>query len=249
MASYGALVASDNEADAAYSANWLSGSNGGTGFNAWALIATGTAGFFTGDSSLNAGGTSGNINTSGKSWGAFANTGGLASAVRTFQAGGPNAASTLAIGQQFVTSFDNGFINSGGTVGFGLQDSAGGNRFEFFFAGGAAGYTVSDSAPVTTAHGFTGDGLRATFTLTGTDKYSFGLSYNTGAPASESFSGTLKGTAGNGIDRFRFFNSNAGTTSNNDAFINSVAIVPEPGSMILFSVAAIGLLTARRRKA
>ncbi len=248
-AAFGAASASDNASDPAYNSGWTTGTNGGFGFNAWTLTNGANSGFFIGDSTVNAGGASGNINSTGnKSWGEFANSGGVASAVRTFTAGGTNGAATLDLGQQFIMKLDNGFVDAGGTVGFGLQDSSGVNRLEFFFVGNSSSYTVSDAAPQATTHGFTGDGLTAVFTLTTADTYALAISYNTGTPPVETFTGTLKGTVGAGIDRVRVFNANAGSGSSKDAFANSMQIVPEPGAFALLSLASLGTLVLRRRR-
>lgn len=248
--SRGAAPATDNASDVAYPGSWTTGSNGGTGFNAWTLTPSGAAGFFVGNSALNAGGTSGNINTNpnNRAWGEFASGGGVSSAVRTFKSGGSNGLSILGTGEKFTLAMDNGFIDAGGTVGFGLQDSLGVNRFEFFFAGGQPSYTVSGSVDQATTHGFTGDGLTATFTLTGINTYSFAVAYNTGVPVTQTLTGTLKGTAGSGIDRFRLFNANAGTTSNNDAYFNSATVAPEPSTFALVAASALGFGFIRRRR-
>ena len=246
--SLGAAGGTDNAADAVYNDSWTTGDNGGTGLNPWVLTNTGTAGFFIGNSAGNGSGSSGNINTSGESWGTFANSGGLASAVRSFTTGGSNGQSFLGNGETFSLRLDNGFIQAGGTVGFGLQDSAGVNRFEFFFAGGGSGYTVSGSVNQTTTHGFSADGLTALFTLTGVNTYSFDVTYNTGSPTTENFTGTLKGTAGAGIDRVRLFNANAGAGGSNDAFFNSITVVPEPTSLGLLGASLVGLAIIRRRR-
>src|SRR4051812_15559745 len=102
---YSALIASDNAANTAYTDGWDNGDNGGTGFSAWSRTSSGTAGFFRGSSANNGFPTpSGDINTSGNSWGLFANPGGLASAVRPF------TGASLSAGQQFLIKMDSGFI-------------------------------------------------------------------------------------------------------------------------------------------
>lgn len=246
---HAAAPAADDASDSAYSGGWSNGSNGGAGFSPWALTHGSNSGFFVGDSSLNASGSSGNINTTGaKSWGEFANTNDVAAAVRPFTLGGSNGSASLDIGQQFIMKLDTGFVQNGGTVGFGLLDSTGLARLEFFFVGGQTKYTVSDSGTQTTAHGFTGDGLTATFTLTTPDTYSLKLDFNTGTPTTENFTGTLRGTAGAGIDRVRIFNANAGAGSSANAYANSMQIVPEPSALMLAGLASMGMLALRRQR-
>jgi hypothetical protein len=62
------------------------GSGWGSG-NQWQLVSGANSGFFIYTSSANGNGSSGNIDTSGKSWGMYANSGDTASAVRALGAG------------------------------------------------------------------------------------------------------------------------------------------------------------------
>jgi len=209
----------DNAGNSAYSDGWQNGDNGGSGFGAWALTSTANSGFFIGNSANNGtGGNSGNINTSGNSWGLFANSGGLAGAVRPFSAG------NLAVGQQFLIRMDNGNIQSGGTVGFGLQNSSGNNRFEFFFVGGGSSYTINIGG-VSTSTGipFTANGLTLVFTQESANGFSLDVTPSGGSTSH--FTGTM---AASDISRVRLFNSNAGNNAPNDAFFNSIEVVPEP---------------------
>ena len=64
-----------------------------------------------------------------------------------------------------------------------------------------------------------------TLALTGTNTYSVGITPSGGSLST--FTGTLGGTAGSGIDRVRLFNFNAGNGGNNNAFFNNI-VVPEP---------------------
>src|SRR5437879_8433719 len=99
---------------------WTNGQNGGFGFGAWVLSPssnTANAGFFMGSSSGNAGGSSGNIDTAGVSWGMFANSGQTASAVRPLTGG------SLLVGQKITLSIDNGFLDTGSVEGFGDRKS------------------------------------------------------------------------------------------------------------------------------
>src|SRR4051794_16439236 len=78
----------DNASNSPYEPGntWANGQNGGSGFAPWVLSTTSgngaLNGFFMGSSSGNAGGSSGNINTAGVSWGMYANSGQTAAAVR-----------------------------------------------------------------------------------------------------------------------------------------------------------------------
>ena len=264
---FAANLASDNASDSAYSSGWANGSNGGTGFGAWELQTSlqpdGAAGFFTagtGNTDLN------NIDTSDKAWGMYANEAGsggndvqIAGAVRPLTGG------SLAVGQSIVVSMEHGGIQSGsltannpprtgGWVGFTFNPFGGllpdpispltaiNGIFGFGFQGGASEYLIYDvTAPSGRSSGgipFTDGGLVATFTLTSSTTYSLqvvtlgvgGQTYN--------LSGDITGS----IDTIGLFNRNA---EQNDVFFNSLAVVPEPGTLALGAL-ALGVVALRR---
>lgn len=193
----------------------------GTGWgsgNDWQLTASGgNSGFFVADSSANGSGSSGNINTSAKAWGMYANSGDTASAVRAF-------GSSMSVGQTFKLDMDNGFIDSGSTVGFGLRNASGENVWEFYFVGGASSYTINAGSVSPTPNiPFTADGLRVEVTLTSSTTYSAKVTTN----------GVLEGTytgnllspgGGQAITQARLFNANAGSGSSKDAYFNSITL-------------------------
>lgn len=218
----GALPASDNASDSAYGSGWANGSNGGNGyFGNWQLSSGSNSGFFIGDSTGNAGGHAGGINTSGaKAWGIYANSGDLATAVRPF-------AGAMLSNETFYISMNNGWINSGGpTVGFGLQDVNGTNRFQFYFAGGDSQYRILDNGggAVATGIGWTAAGLNISFTLTDSNKYSLSVVV-VGSTTTNTFTGTLAGFSNSGITQAYLWNYNAGSGSQYDAFFNSMSLV------------------------
>ncbi len=221
---------SDNAADAAYSGGWASGSNGGTGFGPWTLTGTGvlgsnTNGYFIGSSTNNAGKAAPGIDVSGKSWGIWANSGNFTAAYRAFN-------SSLVVGQSLLISMDNGYIDTGASDGFVLRNGNAtsspsdynvGARFEFFFIGGGADYQVVDLTGVhDIGTGWTGTGKRLVFTLTGTDTYTL-LTIDNASGATNTFSGTLTGSGT--VNSIALFNRNAGSTSDRDAFFNSLQII------------------------
>ena len=218
----------DQASEATYADGWQSGDNGGTGMTDWTLSTTGSAGSFTGSSTGNGNGdnnSDGDINTGGKAWGLWANSGGQSNAVRNFAINWPS-------GTAFSLKMDNGFINSGGTVGFGLQNTSGENLFEFYFAGGSSNYTYDDA---TGAHassvGFTDEGLQLQVTLTSATAYQLVVTPLGGA--STTYSGNLKNPAGGqSVNRLRLFNANAGNGSGNDAFFNSPGVCFPPTLVI-----------------
>src|SRR5205823_4332948 len=101
------VLASDNAGNLAHTNGWVSSRNGGTGFNPWTLASTGISGsssngFFLGSSVGNAFGTGPGIDTSGASWGLYANSGNLAVAYRGFTVPVPT-------GGVFRIDMDNGY--------------------------------------------------------------------------------------------------------------------------------------------
>ena len=121
-----------NAAAATYSGGGnFNGLNGGTGFGNFSVSPSsngGTSGAFIGSSNGNGDG-SGGTGIGSFCWALYANSGNTAAAVRPFS--NPlNPGATLSFG------FDNGFIDNGGTVGFGIQNSSGENLVEYYYIGG-----------------------------------------------------------------------------------------------------------------
>jgi hypothetical protein len=213
----------------AYNGGWTNGSNGGWGFAAWTLRATGVIGsssngFFIGSSKGNAFGTSPGFDT-GPSWGIYASGGNTGVAYRAFSA-------ALPVGRTFAADMDNGFINTGNSVGFVLRNgnTSGsvaeyltGARFQFYFVGGDSTYTIWDNAGAQdTDIPYAGTGQHLEFTLTSADTYTLVVSDNA-TGATSTFSGTLAGSGS--LDSIALFNNNAGSGSSFDAFFNSVEII------------------------
>jgi hypothetical protein len=224
---------------------WNNGDNLGFGFQPWQFVSTsGNAGLFVGDSMQNGGPPdaegfqSKGINSpNARSWGAFANSGGAADAIRPFSA--------LAAGETFSADFDNGFIDNGGSEGVRLADSSTGfTMWQFLFTGGQNVYQVFDGRGfVDTTLPFTDDGLHIDFTLTGTTTYSATIREADGA--TQTLSGSLA-NAGN-VSQFAFFDHNGGFQQVNNVYANNLAIVPEPSSTTLFLInIGAGLVLLRR---
>jgi len=236
------LAALDSAADSAYNDGWQAGDNGGSGFGAWTLGgAVSNGGHFVGDSATNAGGGSGNINTSGRAWGMWAQTGSLVDAIRPFTGG------AMTVGQTFELDMDNGWIAPAAAVGFGLRNSSDVNRLELYFTGGQSHYTLNIGGTTSDSGiDWTGNGLHVEFTLNSGNGYSLAVTPSGGSTS------TLTGTlAASDIDRVRFFNSNAAggdSGPNYDAFYNSLSLVPEPASLTLVTLGGVSLLMRRRRK-
>jgi alpha-amylase len=214
-----------------YGANsWTNNSNGGWGLAPWTLRATGVIGsssngFFIGSSKANAFGTSPGFDA-GPHWGIYASGGNTGVAYRAFS-------NALPAGATFALDLDNGFINTGNSVGFALRngnassspgDLTSGARFQFYFVGGDLTYTILDNAGAQDSGiPYTGTGLHMELTLTSADTYALVVTDNaTGEIAT--FEGTLASSGT--LDSVALFNSNAGTGPSFDAFFNSMEIKP-----------------------
>ncbi|MCX6171639.1 MAG: T9SS type A sorting domain-containing protein [Flavobacterium sp.] len=191
--------------------SWANGQNDGTiGFGAWSLSTVGgSAGFFTGSSDINNGGSS--------SWGMYAGGGtNVASAVRPV---------SMNVGNTLSFSMDNGFIDNGKVIGFGLQNNSGQNLMELLFIGGQTNYSINDSVlGFSSSIGYTSGGMNVSLTYTGTNTYSITITTKAGATAT--FTGRTFSTQAGGQrpTQIRFFNAGAGSGSNYDMFFNSLAI-------------------------
>ncbi|MGL2966864.1 T9SS type A sorting domain-containing protein [Flavobacterium sp. XGLA_31] len=189
---------------------WVNGQNDNTaGLGAWNLSTVGTtAGFFSGSSDINNGGT--------RSWGMFASGGSnVASAVRPV---------SMGVGNTISFSMDNGFIDTGKTIGFGLQNSAGQNLAELVFIGGQSTYRMLDANSANTSIGYTAAGLDISLTYTGTNTYTITIAARGGSSATYTGRTFTTQSGGQVPAQIRFFNAGAGTGSSYDLFFNSLAI-------------------------
>lgn len=252
--SWAALIGYDDASDPAYAGGWTNGSNGGFGFGPWQISATGAnSGWFIGDSNGNGSGAGPGINTPvNRAWGMWANDSsggsnppgpGAVVASRRF-ANGP-----MNVGDTFSIDIDNGWIDNGRSVGFGLASPTGMWQFEFMFAGGGQFYLTNDSAGlVATTLGFTDGGLRTTFTKTGLFSYDFTATrLSDNVSITRSF--TIRGITNNDslIDSMYLWNLTAGFNSPRDFYANRMNLeaVPEPFTLAL---GAAGLAVAVRRR-
>jgi len=237
-----ALNASDNASN--YGGGWTDGSNGGIGFLNWSLNNNdgtgGAAGVFIGDSTAGAG----DINSSGNSFGMFANTDGGASstAIRSFS-------TALTTGDQFSFQMALNFDN--GNKGFNLR-RAGDSIFGFNV--GSGGGVSSNNATITPGIGAGydyggGDALLdAVIQVTAPTSLNYQISRTSSSGfQGVLFSGTVTGILG-AIDNFEFYvtGTDNGDPQNN-LYFNNLAVVPEPSAYgLFFGVLALLWVTRRR---
>src|SRR6266404_2566736 len=209
--------ASDQASNSPYQpgATWVTAQNGGTGFGGWVLTGGTSSSFFVGMSSGNgAMPPSGNIDTAGSSWGMFASNGDTASAVRPFT--GPTNGRQLAVGQSISLAMDNGVVQSGGTVGFSLNDGNGNPRFQFYYLGGDSvdSYKININGSVfNLGLAFTDNGFsNIKFTLGASNAWTLAITENGVAGTMMYSSANFASLAASNMAQIQFFDVNGGGT-------------------------------------
>ena len=208
--------------------NWRQRGSGWGASKGWTISNNGAGGY---GSFI---GSSGKIDSSATTaFGLYANSGGSSDVYRGF--------GSLEVGQTIQVDIDNNLVDSSGpSVGFGIQNSAGQNLWELYFAGGGTDYTLHDgSGNNVTTIPFTQNGLRITFTLTSATGYSAIIQVLNGGSTYGPFTGALI-TLGSGTQvpgQLHFWDFNAGSGSVYNFFFNNLYVGGGPGttSVGLFS--------------
>ncbi len=220
----------DSADDAAYDTGWDAATSGGTGWtDNWTFTGrSGTANIFIGDSTSNGAGSNNDadINTGRKAWALYSGTTELIDATRNFP--------SLTPGDSLRLHMDNGWVSSGGSVGFNLRNSSGESLLEFYFAGGDSFYSLVDGSGVnSTSIGFTDQGLDIEFTLTGTEDYSIRIVPIGAESTAQTITGTLPSpSGGQDIARLRLYSFAAGTGANYDVFFNDISVYARPDTIL-----------------
>lgn len=192
-----------------------------TGIQAWTFNHSGAAGNFAGNSATNGdgdGNADGDISSGSSAWGLYANSGGVANQSAVFDI-------PFVTGDEIKLDMDNGYIDNGSTVGFGLQNANGENLLEFYFIGGETSYTIQENSGSTpTSIGFTDEGLSITLTLNSTTEVGVSI-LDLGTGTTSTYTSFLMAPAGGqAIKRIRLFNANAGFNEPSNAFFNNLEV-------------------------
>ena len=221
-AAMAANVAIDNASNAPYGDGWQTGDNGGSGFGAWTLNATGNGGTYIG--------ATGQANPS---FGLFSGPSGTATASRLFTGGALGVGQTFSINLGHTTN-----IATGNDIGLLLTDG-GSTVFTLKFVGGDTAWKLNDGGSDFGSGQLYDDNASIAFSFTyeGSNKYSY--TFGTGSGTSFTATNDISG-----IDGFTLFNNNQGNGENLGA--NNMAIVPEPSAALLGAFGALALLRRRR---
>lgn len=204
--------ATDQASDSAYSNSWVSGINGGFGFGVWTLTGGDNAGQFIANSIDNT-----NLDISSPAFGMYANSGGFAQAVRPL-------GTVLGVGDTLQFAFENNWIVNDSSVGFALMNDSDESLFEFYFYGGQGTYRVVDSLGNSDSGiPYVDSGIDVAFTLTGGTNYSISL-------GASNLVGSLISQTNSEVSKFRFWNYNAGSGGDYNAYFNDLSVLsPNPG--------------------
>jgi hypothetical protein len=185
----------------------------------------GFAGTFIGGSGVGA------IDTSGKAFGMYANSGSY-----NYSVGYRGFTNSLATNQVFTLKFKNESIAAGQAIGWSLQNGTnaaatqdlttiGGNsRFNFYFLGGGSDYLIWDGNGVADSGvPYTSEGLTLEFALRTADTYRLVIKSADGSATLASFDGApLQGSST--VDSFICYNLNAGGGGN--LYFNQFQVTP-----------------------
>ena len=190
----------DLASDPAYNpSGWITGTNGGSGFGAWAMTYGSSGGTFIGNS---------DIDTADETWGMWADEG-TTDAKRIFT-------TPPASGDRISIKMDNSNIAGLQEVGLELQNSSDETLLKFYFIGGQSQYTLDDGAGSTlTGATYTDKGLLIEVEVTSSSTFDIKITdLHTGALTTLINRNMISAPSGQAIGKIRLFNDQAGAFGN-----------------------------------
>lgn len=242
-----AQIASDNAAN--YGGSWANGSNFGTGFGAWNLTGNNGGGNFAGNfigSSIGNPPTdpgAGDINTSGVSFGLFANPGSAWVNANRVLSSPMTSLDVLTF--KLALNYDNGykgfnlFSNSTQVLYFTVHNGATVGSSATLVAGPGAGYNYGGSDAV----------IDVTIAMTTGTSFSYAISRTSSSGFQGNlFTGNVSGLT-TGIEAFNFYvNGTDNGASANNLYFNSLSVVPEPSTFALLGLGLASFAIRRKTK-
>jgi 1,4-alpha-glucan branching enzyme len=208
--------ASDSPSNATYTASqtWFDGQNGGTQFDAWEISTGATA-------SLAASNSQCSFATDSYAWALQASGGGFIQAVRPF-------AAVLQPGDQVSFVFENGGIDSPGSVGVAFHNRFDQRLTEFYFEGGTTNFVINDTAVRNTGIPWSDGAKTCAFEMLSAVDYRLTV-------AGQSFEGTFNTASELMISYIRFWNYNAGSGDDKKFFIGALSVTGAPLPVLTYS--------------
>ncbi len=209
--------ADDSPANSPYttSQSWFDGQNGGSLFGPWSISSGATA-------SLAVSNPACSFASNSYAWALQASGGGFIQAVRPF-------AAALQPGDRVSFLFENGGIDSPGSVGVAFHNRFEQRLAEFYFEGGTTNYVVNDTAVRNTGIPWSGSQPRTcTFEMLGTLDYR--LTVN-----GQAFEGSFADASEYAVAYIRFWNWNAGSGDDHKLFIGALSITGAPLPVLTYS--------------
>jgi hypothetical protein len=211
MAAIEASGVSSNDGDraenAAYTNEWATGQNDGTGWNPWILYGSSAAGHFIANDIDHT-----TLNSMSNAWGLWSYDD-LADALRPLQ-------HFLAVGSTISFQMENGTIDPGKSVGIGLKNVTGDTLMELYFNGGDSHYTLRDgNGYLDTGIGWTDDGFPVSIRLDAPRQYTITID------DSHQWTRSLLGAGDQRVRFFRAWNYSAGSGESCNFYINDLEIL------------------------
>ena len=207
--------AADSPTNSAYadSLSWLDGQNGGAQFDPWSLSTGATALLAVSNANCS-------FASNSYAWALQASGGGFIQAIRPF-------AASLQPGDKVSFVFENGGIDSPGSVGVAFHNRFEQRLAETYFEGGTTNYVYNDAEVHNTGIPWSTDAKVCTFELLSALAYRLTIN-------GQSFEGTFADASEYAVAYVRFWNYNAGS-GDHTFFIGALSVTGAPLPVLTYS--------------